>query len=168
MTTCLNSQPIDYCSITAGIVNYLPDNKDVKDIRTLIHKPSSQHVKALLKNESNLDCGTLDSLLKNKGHMKPSKALPDDSSMTNPTIEQTINISKLDLSVHTWEAKIPSEPSTPRLNDDERDATHVNPKWKTKTCPFWIIGKCTLPSERCKYLHVHDLDKLPECQYKFE
>jgi cleavage and polyadenylation specificity factor subunit 4 len=50
--------------------------------------------------------------------------------------------------------------STPPVYRDAR--------WKTKTCPFWIIGKCNHAAENCKYSHVYDLEKLPECQYKLE
>ena len=77
-----------------------------------------------------------------------------------------MNLSKLDLTVAS--AGVPSGPPTP-INERSNGSRPLNaPKWKTKTCPYWIIGKCTLADDQCKYMHIYDLEKLPECQYKYE
>jgi len=69
------------------------------------------------------------------------------------------------MTVATGNLNIPSGEQTPKENSASLPKDF---RWKTKTCPFWIIGKCQLADEDCKYMHVYNLDNLPDCQYKFE
>ena len=59
-------------------------------------------------------------------------------------------------------------PSGEHTHNDDSATQPRDIRWKTKTCPFWIIGKCDHADEECKYLHVYDKDKLPDCQYRYE
>lgn len=47
---------------------------------------------------------------------------------------------------------------------EERLATQgINKNDKRVVCRYWIEGKCQ-KEDRCRFLHVRDPDRMPECR----